>query len=668
MKFIVPLQVTLTPLTTLVAMVREQAVPLACAAGALVGCGVWFGLPFNPPWWLPLGPAVLGLVSLLLTTFYSWRWPKEWCMWLCLSMAVFMGWSAITTHQLSAQFRWQAASSKSHWLVGQVAEMTPSVPTGGPPRVRVVVEHPVLYQLPGSGGIRRVTLSVLQSQFQAAGLQTGAWLAAPVILFPPEAPFGPYVRDSRLWRWADRETVYGYVQGEVAQTQSPIQAPQAVLSLLWPHVQAKVNQWRHSIAASTQSMGQGVLPALLVGDQASITPALRQAYQAAGLSHLLAISGFQMALAGVGVFWLLRWVLAWWPWLAVRVNVKIPAAVGGLVATAAYAMLAGGGVSVLRAFITVGVVLLAFIIGRTRQLLRSWAVAVVVLLAVNPLWIHSAAFSLSLAAVLGLVLWGAVLPALPAGAWRRGGAMLQRATASSVVAGAATAPLVALWFGQFSLVAVLGNVVAIPLMALGTYVGLVALAVWPLGVEALPLALLAWLVEVCNTWAVWLSQTPQALVWLPSWGWAALVLPCLGTLCAMLMQRGWLAVVGLACSALVAVGIAVPAPKQMLLGGSQPIPQRLQMSTQQWGDAWLTLTPAGTYAIQVVHDPRSLQAYVSRTVLPLAQPVSAKLAKPFPIATPQPFLYATQFGVQPWQVVPLACQRPWQRVAQACWP
>jgi hypothetical protein len=223
----------------------------------------------------------------------------------------------------------------------------------------------------------------------------------------------------------------------------------------------------------------------------------------------------------------------------------------------------------------------------------------------------------------------------------------------------------ALWANTIGLLVL---VVAIPLMALGTYVGLVALAVWPLGGEALPLALLAWLVEVCNTWAVWLSQTPQALVWLPSWGWAALVLPCLGTLCAMLMQRGWLAVVGLACSALVAVGIAVPAPKQMLLGGSQPIPQRLQTPTQQWGDAWLTLTPAGTYAIQVVHDPRSLQAYVSRTVLPLAQPVSAKLAKPFPIATPQPFLYATQSGVQPWQVVPLACQRPWQRVAQVCWP
>jgi hypothetical protein len=224
---------------------------------------------------------------------------------------------------------------------------------------------------------------------------------------------------------------------------------------------------------------------------------------------------------------------------------------------------------------------------------------------------------------------------------------------------------VAGWLAASSLAGLLLTAVAMAYPPLRPLMGWPVAAVVALAPASLPL--LAWLVEVCNTWAVWLSQTPQALVWLPSWGWAALVLPCLGTLCAMLMQRGWLAVVGLACSALVAVGIAVPAPKQMLLGGSQPIPQRLQTPTQQWGDAWLTLTPAGTYAIQVVHDPRSLQAYVSRTVLPLALPVSAKLAKPFPIATPQPFLYATQSGVQPWQVVPLACQRPWQRVAQACW-
>lgn len=648
-----------TPLATLVAMVREQATPLACAVGALVGCGVWFGVPFNPPWWLPVGPALLGLGCLLL--------PWRWVVWLCLSLAVFMGWSAITTQHLSAQFSWQAASSKSHWLVGQVTEMTSRSPTHGPARVRVVIQYPQFYQLSGTYGVQRVTLSVLQSHIEATGLQVDAWLAAPVIVFAPEAPFGPYVRDTRLWRWADRSVVYGYVQGEVAQTQPPVGVIEPAAWDAWPQLQATVLAWRQSITTATKSMGQGVLPALLVGDQADIAPALRQAYQAAGLSHLLAISGFQMALAGVGVFWLLRWVLAWWPWLAVRVNVKIPAALGGLLATAAYAMLAGGGVSVLRALITVGIVLLAFMIGRTRQLLRCWAVAVVVLLAVNPLWIQSAGFALSLAAVLGLVLWGAVLPPLPRGFFLRGWGIFKRGVASSVVAGAATAPLVALWFGQFSWLGVLGNVVAIPLMALGTYVGLVALALWPLGGQGVPLAVLTWLVEVCNQWAVWLSTAPQALAWLPSWGWAALLVPCLGTLGAMLMQRGWWAVVGLVCSALVAVSMAVAAPWHMLLGGSEPIPQRLKTSAQQWGSAWLQQGANGAYTVQTVHDPRSLQAYVSRTLLPLAQPITGKLMRPLPIATPRPFFYATQLGVHPWQVVPLACGRPWERIAQACW-
>ena len=276
------------------------------------------------------------------------------------------------------------------------------------------------------------------------------------------------------------------------------------------------------------------LLALLLGERQSLDPDLEDRLKRAGVYHILALSGFNVALVAGAAGWLLR--------LVVRHPERRRAAI--LLVLIVYGLVARPGGSILRATLMGGALLVARQAGRSGAAAASLATSATVLLLLRPAWLADPGFQLSYAATLGL-LFG-LRPAThgfagaAAGAARAPGRRFlawlgSQAWSSlrvSAAALAATAPLTARHFQSVTLAGLVANVVAVPLASLGLLVALVAapLAIaWPSGADAL-VAFASPLVAGLDRSAAIAADLPAASFFIqpPSWGMAALLLVLTG--------------------------------------------------------------------------------------------------------------------------------------------
>jgi competence protein ComEC len=147
-----------------------------------------------------------------------------------------------------------------------------------------------------------------------------------------------------------------------------------------------------------------------------------------------------------------------------------------------------------------GAGLVAALAGRPASRAYALLLAAAVTLLVNPRAAADPGWQLSFAAVVGIALGaGRVAGALRR---RRVASGLAEATAMTVAATVATAPLIALHFGRVSLIGLPANVLAAPAVAPVMWLGVVAAAIGQLSaalavpftaLAALPAAYLAWL-------------------------------------------------------------------------------------------------------------------------------------------------------------------------------
>ncbi|HVK23789.1 MAG TPA: ComEC/Rec2 family competence protein, partial [Actinokineospora sp.] len=288
----------------------------------------------------------------------------------------------------------------------------------------------------------------------------------------------------------------------------------------------------------------GLLPAVVVGDKDALSPTVVDEFRIAGLSHLLAVSGANLAVVCVTILMLLR---------VLRVGPR-GAAAGALVGLVGFVVLAGPEPSVLRAGVMGAVGLLALAVGRERSAVPALGTAVIVLVAVDPGMATALGFVLSVLATGALVLlaprWADAL------ARRRVPRGVAEALAVPAAAHLVTAPVVAGVHGQVSLVAVLANLVAAPVVAPATVLGVLAavvMPVWPWLAESLVRLAgpeLGWVIAVGRHAA----DVPGAAVEWPGGWWGGLLLA--GTLLAATLAwrtRRGRAVVALALAAVLVI-------------------------------------------------------------------------------------------------------------------
>lgn len=184
------------------------------------------------------------------------------------------------------------------------------------------------------------------------------------------------------------------------------------------------------------------------------TPEVRRQFRAAGLSHLLCVSGFHLGLLSALVLGLFLWLNLLPGMSVVRYVLAVAVAWG-------FAFLVGFQPTVIRAAVMLTVYFLARICERGSQPLNSLAVAVMVILLINPYWLYSVGFQLSVAAVAGIILLAQRLNPVPRRkrvmALHRFGAMFALPLAALI----ATAPVVLWHFHSLPLLSIPVNALAV---------------------------------------------------------------------------------------------------------------------------------------------------------------------------------------------------------------
>ncbi|HZB21404.1 MAG TPA: ComEC/Rec2 family competence protein, partial [Blastococcus sp.] len=234
-------------------------------------------------------------------------------------------------------------------------------------------------------------------------------------------------------------------------------------------LQQTAGSLREALATSArrvlEPVAAGLLPGLVVGDTRAMDPVLEDDFRRAGLAHLTAVSGANVAIVLAGVLRPLR---------RRAVDRRVQAVVAGL-ALVGFVVLARPSPSVVRAAAMGAVTLLALASGRPRAAVPALSGAVCVLLLLDPGLARDPGFALSVAATAGIVLlapgWSRRLRAR--GCWP----VLADAVAVSAAAGTVTAPLVAGLSGTVSLVSLPANLLAAPAVPAATVLGLLAAVV-----------------------------------------------------------------------------------------------------------------------------------------------------------------------------------------------
>lgn len=250
----------------------------------------------------------------------------------------------------------------------------------------------------------------------------------------------------------------------------------------------------------------GIVRGVAIGDTTRLHPATVEAFRSAGLSHLLAVSGSNVAmvLAAVGVC--IR---------RMRHVTKI-----GLSAAALsfFVLVVGPDPSVLRAAGMAAIGLFAIATGRRAEAVSTLAICLCSLLVLRPSLATSVGLHLSAAATAGIILWSRPIASVA----RRLPNVLRVVLATTLAAQLAVAPVSIATFGAISVAGPIANLVAAPAVPPATLLGLLSGVMGTLIPEAA-----SWTAALAEPFAAWLLHAatffgrPEwaSISVAPAWAW-----------------------------------------------------------------------------------------------------------------------------------------------------
>jgi competence protein ComEC len=232
---------------------------------------------------------------------------------------------------------------------------------------------------------------------------------------------------------------------------------------------------------------------LLIGDDTALTETERNDMRRTGLSHLTAVSGWNVTLVvGTVGLVMLRLGLRSWGWTAAQFG-----------ALAAFVWIVGLEPPVTRAAIMAVVGIIAIRLGRPAHSVTILVISAAVMVAVSPAALSSISFQLSVVATLGLVLAARLTSRLDG--WT---SVLLTPFVATVVVGLMTAPILAARFGTVTLLTVPANMVAAPLVPIASVAGILVVVLSPVA----PLAAIAgWIAWLLSGLLLWLARQLAAV-------------------------------------------------------------------------------------------------------------------------------------------------------------
>ena len=506
-----------------------------------LGIGLYFALPVEPP--LSLAVAALLLLLLLRVTIANTSGTAKILLFGMILATTGVVLAGIRT--LSVAGPVIARETRPLTLAGQIIRVEQRTDNS----LRLLLHVDGLFTWAGEdwgGGRedwpRRVRVSVRTS---APALVSGDRVSMRAILTPPPLPVLPGGYDFARSAWFQSIGALGFSISAVTRLEETAPDRQGSFEMRVEGLRATV---AGRVTAVIPGEAGGLAAALITGLRGGLNDEVRDNMRAAGLAHLLAISGLHMALVTGALFFGLRALLALSPRMALKYPIKKIAAVAAWAGAMFYLQLSGAGISTQRAFIMVSIVLLAVLLERQAISLRLVALAALVVLVFSPEALLSASFQMSFAAVAGLVAgfewhqqrFGAAMAArrgtLYRAAWYLWGIVL-----ATLIAEVTIGPVAAFHFHRVTLYGIPANIVAMPLMSFWIMpLGVLAMLLMPLGLESLALVPMGWGLEALIRVAGEVASLPGAVRPVPAMPFASFLLMVTGGLWLVLVRApGW---------------------------------------------------------------------------------------------------------------------------------
>jgi competence protein ComEC len=397
---------------------------------------------------------------------------------------------------------------------------------------------------------------------RAGTVTPGDHISAVARLLPPPGPARPGGYDFGRDAFFRGLGAVGSVAGKITLTPPPHPPPGNLA------IAVTIDRARNALTQRIAGIGGGqagaMAAALVTGKRGLITEATNADLRAAGIYHIVSISGLHMVLAAGTIFWLGRALLAMSRTLALRWPIKKLAALAAMAGATAYCIFSGAEVATVRSLIMTLIMLGAILVDRPALSMRNLALAAIIVLLREPEALLGPSFQMSFGAVAALVAFAerweerdrsqppSILPWPLRTIWIAAIGIV----VTTLLATAATAPFGAYHFQTFNPFGLLGNALALPFVSLFVMPAAVfGVLAYPFGLDWPAWALMGLASDAVLKLANWVASIDHSTLVVPAFGAAALTCFALALLWATL----WTTKLRLLAILPLATGVAVAA-------------------------------------------------------------------------------------------------------------
>ncbi|WP_375460684.1 ComEC/Rec2 family competence protein [uncultured Enterovirga sp.] len=415
----------------------------------------------------------------------------------------------------------------------------------------------------------QVPSSVRVTVRAVAGLAPGDYVGGTVRLLPPPEAARPGGYDFARDAYFRGIGAVGSASGRLVRIEPPPFAPDLSLRSA-----ALIDRARNALTARiVEAIGGqagAVSAALVTGKRGLIDERTNDILRAAGIYHVVSISGLHMVLAAGLFFAATRALLALSPALALGWPIKKIAAIVGMAGATAYCIFSGSEVATERSLVMILVMQGAILFDRPALSLRNLAISAILVLTREPEALLGPSFQMSYAAVAGLIAFAEaarrVRPAAEAGDPLRRAALwvgmtLAGILGTTLVATLATGPFGTFHFQNVQPYGLIGNAATLPLVSFAVMpaavIGVVAL---PFGLDRPIWAAMGYATDGVLRLSEWVAGFAGSTLVVPAFGAGALSLLAFALLVATLCGSALRLLAGLPFILGVALASAAPRP------------------------------------------------------------------------------------------------------------
>lgn len=393
--------------------------------------------------------------------------------------------------------------------VGTVESVEPR-PRGS----RMVIRVEAMADLPAAKRPERVRVTVPRLE----GAEAGKRVSVEALWRPPPGPVRP-----RGYDFA-RDAFFLGIGAVGSEAKPPTVLAASAETGILQRATARMDVLRNRVTERILSVTSGdegaIAAALVTGQRGEISSKANDALRAAGLYHVISISGLHMALFGGFLFGAVRLLLVLIPGFALTHPVKKYAAFAALIGAGFYLAMSGAEVAAQRSFVMIAIVFVAVMFDRQGITMRNLALAAFAAILLMPEAVLGPSFQMSFCAAMAIVAWfewarrrepDETRQAHTGGVLRFLKIYFGGIIATTIAATLATSPFAAFHFQRIALHSLPGNLIALPIVgALIMPFALIGLVLMPFGLDAAAWKVMAFGIGLMLKIAEWIAAWPAA--------------------------------------------------------------------------------------------------------------------------------------------------------------